>query len=1166
MLARERLGKRCVGIASWALLAGVLGCPEGLEPFTFPPDASPVDLPEVIALAGADLVVLEGQRVQLDGHASRALGDNALSLAWSQIEGPPVLLTNPTSGAPAFIAPLAPARLQFRLRAESGEDVATDEVTVEVRDIPGDPPLFLEVPADAAGEPGESISFSVDVIGADADSVSLHAEAVCSGAPSVAVAGQTVTLTLPEALPCVVVVDGEAADGRRTARAARVLWPPTTPLISETRPQAPVLVEPGSEALLRFEASGADPAGVVTRAWPSGGTDDGLSALVTSTLVTLAAPLRRTRMFVGTEKRRGSSSGGVRYVVVDVSAGAGNRAPVASGGNDRVVRPGASFSFNTTGTYDLDLSPEEARSLVIDVDQVLGAEATRDSVQPSIFRAPDVAGTLLFHVTAFDQRVFSDPDSVRVVVDPEAESRAPVLSLPPIRYVSPGETFLLDASSASDPDSGFIERYSITQSPGDPVMLLAAPVPEPRVELVAGADGDAYHFRLTVFDEDGLTAYADVEVQVERAGPYVDAGATTHGNGTPDAPFPSIESALPIAERHQLRELRLAAGPQAPFGGALPDGLSLRGGFELIEGEWVEGASPSQLPVIAGGVILTRGDLSRVHLSVEAADASLQVLGQSVVSHVVVSEGPLHTGPLVVVAEDAIASLEDVHVEGSAQQTGEVALVHARAGASVRVSHASINGGPGGARSALRCDGATVDLKRSSVTGATAGASAIGVDATGCDIQIVESTVAGGAATGDVIGLRAVDTNLFVAPDASVIGASSGAPESATALEVHGDVEFAFVSGLLDAAATSASAATATGMFAASRRVQLADATVRATSMGAATGVRIASEELLSTGAAIEVRSDAEAIGITMEGPADIALQGGALDVSGRVAFGVRATPPAGLTAPRMVDLVVNVAGSEGATGLALDGSREVTLDRVTVLVDAGSGATVSRAVGVGSGVLRDGLFEVSSSGDVIGLVAATQGTELQAERIAVAATSDGGTATGVLAAAAIHVASSFVRATGQTSIGLEARAGATLRHVTLQTDGTAARAASSSATLDLANSALFGVVGVERGASAPPLALAASLAFGAAEAYRDAAGTSASSVEELTDLGICDDCMIVEPTGLVDETGHLVPGDNPLVDSAHPAWVVELDIDGELRPQGLAADIGCDERSPPGE
>ncbi len=295
-----------------------------------------------------------------------------------------------------------------------------------------------------------------------------------------------------------------------------MLWPegtalpPTTTLL-----QTPSFMVPGETSSLRYDAAALAAAGATPRTWAPGELVS-LNGLSTEVEVPFAAPLRQGRIALNGEARLGSVSGGIQTVLVEVSAGPGNRSPVADGGADREVAPGGSFALDTSGSYDLDGDPIAVRAL-----QVIGQQAEYDPLQPFAFQAPQEEGVLLFHILANDGVVDSLPATVRVVVRADAANTPPVLDLAPVRYVQPNLPFTLDASSAQD-SSGVVDAYAISQEPSDPIILLDAPVESATATLTAGAEGDIYHFRLSAFDVEGLRGFADVEIRVERAGPYVD--------------------------------------------------------------------------------------------------------------------------------------------------------------------------------------------------------------------------------------------------------------------------------------------------------------------------------------------------------------------------------------------------------------------------------------------------------------------------------------------------------------------------------------------------------------------------------------------------------------------------------------------------------------------
>ncbi|MFZ9888824.1 MAG: PKD domain-containing protein, partial [Myxococcota bacterium] len=551
---------RSFGVIS-VLHVGLIACmvlpPEAVDTAT----AEGFSPPQVIALAGADLLVQEGSRVQLDGHASRSLVEGEdVRLSWSQLDGPPVTLTNPTSAAPAFVAPLAPANLRFRLRARAGVDENFDEVVVAVHEGPAALPLYVELPAD--GTVGsEAVTVEASIVGsAEEQSTALSVDLRCGGQATATVAENRIHLAGTLQIPCVVVVDAVGASGRRAAPAAHVLWAAESAEVEATQLDAPVLVEAGAVVSLAF----ADAPGATTWVWPTSTAAEALISPTYGPNVSIVAPPRFTRFIVGAERRVGPRSGGVRYAVIDVTLGAGNRAPLTCGGDDRRVRPGGRFALATDDCLDPDGDPVE-----VNVTQTLGDIAEEDDIQTGVFQAPESPGTLLFLVQAFDGRVWSAPRSVRVVVDPAALNVPPELYTSPQRWVRPATDFRLDASSASDPDSGLVVGWSIAQDLEDEHLLLPEPHGSPSVELRSGQAGEVYHFRLSARDEEGGVVVADVTVVVEDAGPYVDrlTGDDETGNGTPDAPVETLERALAIAARHELPELRIAAGTQSE----LPD-------------------------------------------------------------------------------------------------------------------------------------------------------------------------------------------------------------------------------------------------------------------------------------------------------------------------------------------------------------------------------------------------------------------------------------------------------------------------------------------------------------------------------------------------------------------------------------------------------------------
>jgi hypothetical protein len=570
----------------------------------FPNAGVPTASADVVALAGPDLVVLEGASVTLAGAGSRALSGSP-TLTWSQTAGPAAPLSNPSSPTPTFTAPLGPARLVFSLTASVDDERDADEVVVDVV-VAGPParPVVQTTPADVHAADDEPVTLRIPWRGRGEASVRPR----CALRESTTVGVEDAELSIvlrPAQLPCAVVVDDDDEAlpvGGRANRIAMVIWPEDVDLPEPTRATARAVVDAG--ALVDIVA----PAATVT---PFDGTPLSLTADTGGARFT--APRRVGPLSLLAERREGAVSGGTVAVAIAVRAGSSNTAPEVSPVDDLVVRPGARFRIIAQAN-DVDGDP-----LTIAQRQVLGDEARVQVVGSDALVAPEGSGTLLFHVTADDGVAESAPVPVRVIVDPAAENRPPELSLPASVFATPGSRVVLDASSARDPDNGVIAAFRVQQEPDDERVVLPAPVDEARFEFVAPEAGAVLRFLLSAYDDGGLGVTVSVTVSVENAGPFVDrARGDDDGDGTAAAPFATIAGALGTAARHRFPALLLAEGVHATFDGALPDGLGLVGGHRFDGATYVavddDDGLTTVVPLGLEGLVVTGGDLHRLTL------------------------------------------------------------------------------------------------------------------------------------------------------------------------------------------------------------------------------------------------------------------------------------------------------------------------------------------------------------------------------------------------------------------------------------------------------------------------------------------------------------------------------------------------------------------------
>ncbi len=101
-----------------------------------------------ISEAGLSQLVDEGELVTLDASGSWDPEGGALTQRWTQVSGPTVVLSDPTSIQPSFVAPegLANSDLVFALKVSDGESSSVDTVTVTVN-------ADNDAPSASAGEP-----------------------------------------------------------------------------------------------------------------------------------------------------------------------------------------------------------------------------------------------------------------------------------------------------------------------------------------------------------------------------------------------------------------------------------------------------------------------------------------------------------------------------------------------------------------------------------------------------------------------------------------------------------------------------------------------------------------------------------------------------------------------------------------------------------------------------------------------------------------------------------------------------------------------------------------------------------------------------------------------------------------------------------------------------
>jgi hypothetical protein len=374
-------------------------------------DAGAAPAPSLLAAnAGDDRVVRPGTLVHLSSATAIAVGATRLSYAWTQVAGPTVTLSDPASRAPRFRAPPESSDLLFRLEVESAGQVETDLVHILVRAEVRDTPPFASAGPDQAVLPGTSLTLSA------AASTDLDGDALTYlwRTHEGALAGEGPTLTVQVHDPIthlrLVVSDGlleskddvilRATEDPTSLHAPVVAWPEAT------------VVDPGTPLVLW--GSVTDPDGDPLRLrWRE--IDGPAVTLETdSRRARFLTPQQVSRLFFKVDATDGLLESAPVPVIVEVTAGAGNTAPVADAGPDLDVDRGDLVTLDGSASFDPDGEPIAGWEWLQIAGPILPLEA---SDTPTLtFTAPGEPATLVFTLTVRDLHVSSEPDLVRVEV------------------------------------------------------------------------------------------------------------------------------------------------------------------------------------------------------------------------------------------------------------------------------------------------------------------------------------------------------------------------------------------------------------------------------------------------------------------------------------------------------------------------------------------------------------------------------------------------------------------------------------------------------------------------------------------------------------------------------------------------------------------------------
>jgi len=475
--------------------------------------------------AGAAQTVLEGGEVTLEGTASDPDGSIA-SVAWTQVAGPAVALSDPESLEPTFTAPATtePVALTFQLAVADDEGAtAMDVVSVSV--LPDNQPPTADAGLDQVVDDGTTVTLA----GAAADP-----DGEVAGVEWTQLTGPAVVLSDPTDLAPTFVAPAVPALEMLTFQltvtddegAAASDWVTVTVMPNNLAPVADAgpdqTVSDGASVTLAGTASDPDGA-VASTEWVQVSGPSVVLSDPTALTTTFTAPTSGVLVTLVFELTVTDDEGATASDVVAVSVVPSNLPPVAEAGDGVVVDEGVVVTL--TGAAS-DPDGTVASTVWTQVGGPAVTLSDPSALQPT-FTAPTTSAlvSLTFQLTVTDDEGATASDVVVVTVAPV--NAPPVADAGDDQTVSE-QTEVTLVGGAFDSDGG-VASTVWTQIGGPTVVLSDETSLTTTFTTPPTTTPQTLVFQLTVTDDEGALAVDTVVVAVMPVNlpPVVSAGVDT---------------------------------------------------------------------------------------------------------------------------------------------------------------------------------------------------------------------------------------------------------------------------------------------------------------------------------------------------------------------------------------------------------------------------------------------------------------------------------------------------------------------------------------------------------------------------------------------------------------------------------------------------------------